>query len=83
MQSTLSGCVWQFWKLHGRIPKMHQAKVIGIVALLTIGSVIMAAAKLETEFDLTDFLDEDMDVMQGREALYDSYDAAGWKPFTS
>ena len=60
--------------------KMHQAKVIGVVALLTIGSVIMAAAKLETEFDLTDFLDEDMDVMQGREALYDSYDAAGWKP---
>ena len=59
---------------------MHQAKVIGVVALLTIGSVIMAAAKLETEFDLTDFLDEDMDVMQGREALYDSYDAAGWKP---
>ncbi|GIS44726.1 MAG: hypothetical protein Ct9H90mP16_17960 [Candidatus Poseidoniales archaeon] len=54
--------------------------MIGVVALLTIGSVIMAAAKLETEFDLTDFLDEDMDVMQGREALYDSYDAAGWKP---
>ena len=60
--------------------KTHQAKVIGVVALLTIGSVIMAAAKLETEFDLTDFLDDDMDVMQGREALYDSYDAAGWKP---
>ncbi len=60
--------------------KLHQAKVIGVVALLTIGSVIMAAAKLETEFDLTDFLDEDMDVMEGRDALYDSYDAAGWKP---
>ena len=40
----------------------------------------MAAAKLETEFDLTDFLDEDMDVMEGRGALYESYDAAGWKP---
>ena len=60
--------------------KMNQTKVIGVVALLTIGSVIMAAAKLETEFDLTDFLDEDMDVMEGRDALYESYDAAGWKP---
>ena len=60
--------------------KINQTKVIGVVALLTIGSVIMAAAKLETEFDLTDFLDEDMDVMEGRGALYESYDAAGWKP---
>lgn len=60
--------------------KLHQAKVIGIVALLTIGSVIFAAAKLETEFDLTDFLNEDMDVMEGRDELYASYDAAGWKP---
>ena len=60
--------------------KMNQTKVIGVVALLTIGSVIMAAAKLETEFDLTDFLDDDMDVMEGRGALYESYDAAGWKP---
>jgi len=60
--------------------KLHQAKVIGVVALMTIGSVIFAAAKLETEFDLTDFLDEDMDVMQGRDSLYESYGAAGWKP---
>ncbi|MEE2758985.1 MAG: MMPL family transporter [Candidatus Thermoplasmatota archaeon] len=60
--------------------RVHQAKVIGIVALLTIGSVIMAAAKLETEFDLTDFLDDEMDVMEGRDELYSSYDAAGWKP---
>ena len=60
--------------------KLHQAKVIGVVALLTVGSVIFAAARLETEFELSDFLDEDMDVMEGRDALYESYDAAGWKP---
>ena len=60
--------------------KSHQAKVIGIAAMLTVGSLIFAAAKLETEFELTDFLSEDMDVMEGRDALYDSYDAAGWKP---
>ncbi len=62
------------------IQRKHQAKVLGIVAILTVGSIIFAAARLETEFDLTDFLDEDMDVMQGRDALYESYDAAGWKP---
>ncbi|MDP6906646.1 MAG: MMPL family transporter [Candidatus Thalassarchaeaceae archaeon] len=63
-----------------QIQRSHQAKVIGLVALLTVGSIIFAVARLETEFDLTDFLDEDMDVMQGRTELYDSYDAAGWKP---
>ena len=60
--------------------RKQQAKVIGVVALLTVASVIVAAARLETEFDLTDFLDEDMDVMEGREKLYDSYAATGWKP---
>ncbi len=62
------------------IQRRHQAKVLGIVALLTVGSIIFAAARLETEFDLTDFLDDEMDVMQGRDKLYESYDAAGWKP---
>ncbi len=60
--------------------KSHQAKVIGVAAMLTVGSLIFAAAKLETEFELTDFLSEDMDVMEGRDQLYASYDAAGWKP---
>ena len=60
--------------------KLHQAKVIGVVTLLTVGSVIFAAANLETEFDLSDFLDDEMDVMEGRDHLYDSYEAAGWKP---
>lgn len=60
--------------------RKQQAKVIGVVALLTVASVIVAAARLETEFDLTDFLDDDMDVMTGRDALYESYEAAGWKP---
>ena len=63
-----------------RFHRTHQAKVVGVVAMLTIASVIFAAARLETEFDLSDFLDEDMDVMEGRDNLYESYDAAGWKP---
>jgi predicted RND superfamily exporter protein len=48
--------------------------------MLTVGSVIAAAAKLETEFDLTDFLADDMEVMQVRADIYTSYEATGWRP---
>jgi predicted RND superfamily exporter protein len=50
------------------------------VVMLTAGSVIMAASKLETEFDLSDFLADDMEVMQVREDLFSSYSATGWRP---
>ena len=40
---------------------------------------IIGATGLETEFDLTDFLDEDMEIMQLRGMLEDSYESAGWK----
>ena len=36
-------------------------------------------ALTETEFDLTDFLDEELEVMEVRADLETSYDAAGWK----
>ena len=39
----------------------------------------MGALSLDTEFDLTDFLDEDLEVMEVRADLESSYDAAGWK----
>jgi predicted RND superfamily exporter protein len=34
---------------------------------------------LETEFDLTDFLDDEMEIMEVREDLDSSYESAGWK----
>ena len=34
---------------------------------------------LETEFDLTDFLDDDMEIMEVRDDLDTSYESAGWK----
>ena len=34
---------------------------------------------LETEFDLTDFLDDEMEIMEVREDLDTSYESAGWK----
>ena len=50
------------------------------VVMLTVGSVIIAASKLETEFDLSDFLADDMEVMEVREDLFSSYSATGWRP---
>ena len=34
---------------------------------------------LETEFDLSDFLDEDMEIMEVRNQLETEYESAGWK----
>ena len=50
-----------------------------IVALIISGLSIVGAMGLETEFDLTDFLDEDMEIMQVRDELDSSYESAGWK----
>ena len=50
------------------------------VAALTTGSVVVAVMELDTSFELTDFLSEDeMEVMQVRQDIYDSYEAAAWK----
>ena len=57
-----------------------QAFALIFVVMVTVTSVIAAAAKLETEFDLTDFLDDEMEVMQVRTDIYESYEATGWRP---
>ena len=57
-----------------------QAFALILVFVLTVGSVAIAAAKLETEFDLSDFLDDEMVVMGVRDDIYDSYEATGWRP---
>ncbi len=73
-------------KLHSRAKEVvitqrrNQAFALIIVVLLTVGSVVAAAAELETEFDLSDFLSEDMEVMQVREDMFASYEATGWRP---
>jgi len=56
-----------------------QQVLVLIVALIVSGVSIIGAMGLETEFDLTDFLDEDMEIMQVREELDSSYESAGWK----
>ena len=56
-----------------------QQVLVLIVALIITGVSIIGAMGLETEFDLTDFLDEDMEIMQVRDELDSSYESAGWK----
>jgi len=61
------------------IQKKTAAQVLVAVLLITIGSIGYSSIKLETQFDLTDFLSEDMDTMQSRTAMYDSYESSTWK----
>ena len=56
-----------------------QQVLVLIVALIVSGVSIIGAMGLETEFDLTDFLDEEMEIMQVRDELDNSYESAGWK----
>ena len=59
--------------------KKTAAQVLVAVLLITIGSVGYSSIKLETQFDLTDFLSEEMDTMQSRTAMYESYESSTWK----
>ena len=56
-----------------------QQAIVFIIALIISGASIFGAMGLETEFDLTDFLDEDMEIMEVRQDLDSSYESAGWK----
>ena len=56
-----------------------QQAIVFITALIISGASIIGAMGLETEFDLTDFLDDDMEIMNVRNQLDSSYESAGWK----
>jgi hypothetical protein len=75
---------WEKLKQYARevviTQRKTQAFALILVVMLTVGSVVAAAAKLETEFDLSDFLNEEMEVMQVRNEIYDAYEATGWRP---
>ena len=61
------------------LQKKTAAQVLVAVLLITIGSIGYSSIKLETQFDLTDFLSDEMDSMQSRTAMYDSYESSTWK----
>ncbi len=56
-----------------------QQAMVFITALIISGASIIGAIGLETEFDLTDFLDDEMEIMEVRNELDSSYVSAGWK----
>lgn len=57
----------------------RQQLTIVLVAVLVSLTSLVGALSLETEFDLTDFLDDELPVMEVRSDLEASYEAAGWK----
>ena len=52
---------------------------IFLVVVFLSGASIFGAASLETNFDLGDFVDSEMEIMDVRQDLADNYDSAGWK----
>lgn len=61
-----------------KIHREQQAAIL-LVALLISGVSILGAMNLETEFDISDFLGDDMEIMHVRSELETSYESAGWK----
>ena len=67
--------------LSSQILKVQQKQQVGVllVTVLISGLSIYGAASLETDFDLGDFVDQEMEIMTVRDALDESYESAGWK----
>ena len=63
------------------LSKLHreQQAAILLVAILISGASILGAMNLETEFDISDFLGDEMEIMHVRSDLESSYESAGWK----
>jgi len=73
----------KFGEIATNFQKRNTARILLVVVLLTTSSVFLAGTKLETSFELTDFLsDDDMPIMEVRGDIYESYDAAAWKSVT-
>ena len=59
-----------------RFQRRQRASIMIVTGVLTVAAVF-GAMSITTEFDLTDFLDEEMDVMQVRESVKTEYDNTG------
>ncbi|MED5305919.1 MAG: MMPL family transporter, partial [Candidatus Thermoplasmatota archaeon] len=62
------------WRRASRLQDKSLAKVVSIVAILTLASAAVSVGKLETSFELTDFLDDDMQSIEIRNEIYDNYE---------
>ena len=59
-----------------QIVRLQQKQQVGVllVTVLISGLAVYGAASLETDFDLADFVNEDMAIMGVRDELTDSYE---------
>ena len=68
-------------KLVDGIVAMQQKQQVAVllVTILISAASMFGAASLETDFDLGDFVDPEMEIMTVRDDLNTNYDSAGWK----
>ena len=59
--------------------RRHTALILLAVAGLTLSSVVVSVGQLDTKFELTDFLGEEMEVIEVRNSMYESYDVEALK----
>jgi len=59
--------------------RRHTALILLAVAGLTLSSVVVSVGQLDTKFELTDFLGEEMEVIEVRNSMYDSYEVEALK----
>ena len=59
--------------------RRHTAIILLAVTGLTLSSVLVSVGQLDTKFELTDFLGEEMEVIEVRNSMYDSYEVEALK----
>lgn len=61
--------------------QLHKKQQVAIlmVAIAISGASVVGAMQLETDFDLSDFVNEEMEIMSVRNDINENYDSAGWK----
>ena len=68
-----------FTNMATEFQRRHTAIILLAVAGLTLSSVLVSVGQLDTKFELTDFLGEEMEVIEVRNSMYDSYDVEALK----
>ena len=59
--------------------RRHTALILLAVVGLTLSSVVISVGQLDTKFELTDFLGEEMEVIDVRNSMYESYEVEALK----
>lgn len=68
-----------FTNMATEFQRRHTAIILLAVAGLTLSSVLVSVGQLDTKFELTDFLGDEMEVIEVRNSMYDSYEVEALK----